>query len=141
MNHNVRYSTQNLNINDNHITKIMEARNSHHIATECPNPANFLSSSQSGITIPLSREDILAIYEEGPEAVVALVQTIFSKQAARIAELEERLKLLEDQINCVVPKVFRTCSDFASCELFIFLLIVRTTCDLLRNTSLNASFA
>ncbi len=67
----------------------MEGRNSHHIPTE---GANSLSSSQSGITMPLSREDILAIYEEGPEAVVALVQTIFSKQAARIAELEERIK-------------------------------------------------
>ncbi|HUS76764.1 MAG TPA: hypothetical protein VMY43_12265, partial [Methanothrix sp.] len=68
----------------------MEGRNSHRIPTEGTNPANSLFSSQSGITIPLSREDILAIYEEGPEAVVALVQTIFSKQAARIAELEER---------------------------------------------------
>jgi len=74
----------------------MEGRNSHHIPTE---GANSLSSSQSGITMPLSREDILAIYEEGPEAVVALVQTIFLKQAARIAELEERIKSLEDQKN------------------------------------------
>jgi len=40
----------------------------------------------------LSREDILVIYEEGPEAVVALVQTISLKQAARIAELEEKVK-------------------------------------------------
>ncbi|RPH74990.1 IS66 family transposase [bacterium] len=50
----------------------------------------------------LSREDILAVYEEGPEAVVALVQTLCSitdKQSARIAELEERVKSLEDQIN------------------------------------------
>ena len=28
---------------------------------------------------------------------------------------------------CVVPKVFRTCSESDSCELFILLLIVRTT--------------
>jgi len=50
----------------------------------------------------LSREDILAVYENGPEAVVSLVQTLCSitnKQAARIAELEERKKALEDQIN------------------------------------------
>jgi hypothetical protein len=50
----------------------------------------------------LSREDILAVYEEGFEAVVALVQTLCSitnKQAARIAELDERVKSLEDQIN------------------------------------------
>jgi len=77
----------------------MEGRNSHHIQTDGINPGNSFSLSQSAITIPLSREDILAIYEEGPEAVVALVQTIFSKQAARIAELEERIKSLEDQKN------------------------------------------
>jgi transposase len=47
----------------------------------------------------LSREDILAIYEQGPEAVVAFVQTIFSELAARIAELEEKVKSLEDQTN------------------------------------------
>ena len=63
---------------------------------------NSHPSVQSGITISLTREDILAIYEEGPEAVVALVQTlcsIINKQAARIVELEERVKSLEDQIN------------------------------------------
>ncbi|MCX6680799.1 MAG: DUF6444 domain-containing protein, partial [Methanothrix sp.] len=50
----------------------------------------------------LSREDILAIYEVGPEAVVAPMQTfcsIINKQAARIAELEEKVKSLEDQNN------------------------------------------
>jgi cell shape-determining protein MreC len=47
----------------------------------------------------LSREDILAIYEEGPEVVVAFVQSLFSKQAARIAEIEEKVKSLEDQTN------------------------------------------
>ena len=73
----------------------MEGRNSHRIPTEGTNPANSLFSSQSGITIPLSREDILAVYEEGPEAVCAIIIL----QAARIAELEERLKSLEDQIN------------------------------------------
>ena len=80
----------------------MEGRNSHQILTAGINPDNSLSSSQSGISISLSREDILAVYEEGPEAVVALVQTlcsIINKQAARIAELEERVKSLEDQIN------------------------------------------
>jgi hypothetical protein len=50
----------------------------------------------------LSREDILAIYEEGPEAVVAPMQTfcsIINKQAARIAELEEKVKSLVDQTS------------------------------------------
>jgi len=30
--------------------------------------------------------------------------------------------------HCVVPKVFRTCSDFISCEDFIFPLIAQTAC-------------
>jgi transposase len=50
----------------------------------------------------LSREDILAIYEEGPEAVIAPMQTfcsIINEQAAKIAELEEKVKSLQDQIN------------------------------------------
>ena len=73
---------------------IMEGRNSHHIITEGIHPDNSLSS-QSAITISLSREKILAIYEEGPEAVCAIIIL----QAARIAELVERVKSLEDQIN------------------------------------------
>jgi transposase len=78
---------------------IMEERKSHQILKEDINPDNSISLSQSGITIYLSREDILAIYEEGPEAVVAFIQTLFSIQAARIAELEEKVKSLQDQIN------------------------------------------
>jgi hypothetical protein len=80
----------------------MAGRKFHQILTEGINPDQSLSSSQSGISISLSREDILAVYEEGPEAVVALVQTLCSitnKQAARIDELEERIKSLEDQIS------------------------------------------
>jgi hypothetical protein len=42
----------------------MEGRNSHQILMEGINTGNSLSLSQSGITISLSREDILAIYEE-----------------------------------------------------------------------------
>jgi hypothetical protein len=77
-------------------------RNSHQILTEGINSGNFLSSSQSGISISLSREDILAVYEDGPKSVVALVQAICAitnKQAAGIVELEVRVKSLEDQIN------------------------------------------
>ena len=80
---------------------MMKGPNYHHIPTEGINPDNSLSS-QPGITISLSREDIFAVYEDGPEAVFTLVQTlcsIINKQAARIIELEERVKLLEDQIN------------------------------------------
>ena len=47
----------------------------------------------------LSREAILAVYEEGPEAVVALVQTLIGEYSAKIAELEEKVKSLEDQIK------------------------------------------
>jgi len=43
----------------------------------------------------MNREDILKVYEEGPEAVVELVQSLF----AIIARLEERIKKLEDQVN------------------------------------------
>lgn len=78
----------------------MEGRNSHQMAIDSLD--NSHSSVQSSITISLSREDILAVYKEGPEAVVKLVQTLCSicdKQAARIVELEERVKALEDQIN------------------------------------------
>jgi hypothetical protein len=73
----------------------MEGRNSRQIPAKDINPDNSLSSSESSIPTSLSREDILAIYKEGPEAVCAIILT----QAARIAELEERVKSLEDQIN------------------------------------------
>lgn len=73
----------------------MEGHKFHQILKNGIDPDNSLSSSQSSIFISLSREDILAIYAEGPEAVCAIILM----QAARIAELEERLKSLEDQIN------------------------------------------
>jgi hypothetical protein len=43
----------------------------------------------------MKREDILKVYEEGPEAVVELVQSLF----AIIARLEERVNKLEAQVN------------------------------------------
>ncbi len=73
----------------------MEGCNSRQIPAKDINPDNSLSSSESSISTSLSREDILAIYKEGPEAVCAIILI----QAARIAELEERVKSLEDQIN------------------------------------------
>ena len=73
----------------------MEGRNSHQILKEGIDPDNSLSSSESSISTSLSREDILAIYNEGPDAVCAIILI----QAARIVELEERVKSLEDQIN------------------------------------------
>ena len=73
----------------------MEGRKSHQILTTVINTDNSLSSSQSGTSLPLSREDILSIYDEGPDAVVALTQTL----CATIIHLEERVKSLEDQNN------------------------------------------
>ena len=70
----------------------MEGHKSHQILKNGIDLDNSLSSSQSSIFISLSREDILAIYAEGPEAVCAIILM----QAARIAELEARLKSLED---------------------------------------------
>ena len=48
----------------------MEGHNSHQILKEDIDTDNSLSSSELSISISLSREDILAICEEGPEAVI-----------------------------------------------------------------------
>jgi len=50
----------------------------------------------------LTREEILVIYEAGPEAVISVIQrleTIIEEQSIRIAELEERVKVLESRLN------------------------------------------
>ena len=50
----------------------------------------------------LTREEILGIYEAGPEAVIAVIQRldyIIEKQASQIAELEERVRVLEARLN------------------------------------------
>jgi transposase len=73
----------------------MEGRKFHQILTTVINPDNSLSSSQSSTSLPLSREDILQIYDKGPDAVVELIQTL----CAIIIRLEERVKSLEDQTN------------------------------------------
>ncbi|ABE51516.1 IS66 family transposase [Methanococcoides burtonii] len=71
------------------------------------------------------RKEILAVYEQGPEAVVTLVttlydiiaeqQTIIELQAARITELEERVKKLEEQLK----KNSRNSSKPPSTDVFI----------------------
>ena len=86
---------QNLNINDNHTSDVMDGHNSHQIQMAGISPDNSHTSAQSGISISLSREDVLAIYEEGFESVYAVIMLL----SARIVELEERVKVLEDQIN------------------------------------------
>ncbi len=43
----------------------------------------------------MEREEILIIYEAGPEAIINLIE----QQAAIIAELEERVKSLEERLN------------------------------------------
>jgi len=54
----------------------------------------------------VKREEILAVYNEGPEAVVALVEglianfeRIYQQQALQITILEARVKQLENQLN------------------------------------------
>lgn len=54
----------------------------------------------------MKREEILQVYEQGPDAVVDLVQglireftAIIERQAAEIRELKERVKTLENQLN------------------------------------------
>lgn len=58
------------------------------------------------MVLNITREEILAVYETGPEAVIALInriqaenQKIIELQAARISELEERVKSLEVTLN------------------------------------------
>ncbi len=58
------------------------------------------------MVIDIKREDILAIYEAGPEAVIALInrlyaeqQEIIDQQAARIRDLEEQVKSLNEKLN------------------------------------------
>ena len=43
----------------------------------------------------MEREEILAIYEAGPDAVIKLIM----QQAATITKLEERIKSLEERLN------------------------------------------
>ncbi|MCD4840888.1 MAG: DUF6444 domain-containing protein, partial [Methanosarcinales archaeon] len=43
----------------------------------------------------IDREEILIIYEAGPEAVINLI----GQRTARIAELEERVKSFEERFN------------------------------------------
>ncbi|ABE51619.1 IS66-like element ISMbu5 family transposase [Methanococcoides burtonii] len=71
------------------------------------------------------RKEILAVYEQGPEAVVTLVTTLYDiiaeqqriieLQAARITELEERVKKLEEQLK----KNSRNSSKPPSTDVFI----------------------
>ncbi len=46
----------------------------------------------------VNRDEVLAIYERGPEAVVALVEALIERQEARIAELGARVEELEDRL-------------------------------------------
>lgn len=50
----------------------------------------------------MTREEILAVYNKGPEAVVSLVEgleRIYQQQALQIITLEARVKQLEDRLN------------------------------------------
>lgn len=50
----------------------------------------------------MERDEILALYEAGPEAVITFIadqKKIIGQQAERIVELEERVKSLEERLN------------------------------------------
>jgi len=47
----------------------------------------------------VTREEILAVYSEGPEAVVALVEGLIASFQLQVAVLEARVKQLENQLN------------------------------------------
>jgi len=47
----------------------------------------------------VTREEILAVYNEGPEAVVALVESLIASFGLQVAILETRVKQLENQLN------------------------------------------
>ena len=64
------------------------------------------SAFDSMVKMNIKREEILAVYEAGPEAVITLINTIIAEnqkiieqQAIRISELEERVKHLEERLN------------------------------------------
>ena len=50
----------------------------------------------------MKREDIIKIYDAGPEAVIKLVDSmvkIIAKQAEDITEIKKRIKALEDRLS------------------------------------------
>ncbi len=58
------------------------------------------------VNLNIKREDILAVYAAGPEAVVTFISSlidenrkIIEQQAARINELEEKVKSLDEKLN------------------------------------------
>ena len=47
----------------------------------------------------MKREEIMAVYNAGPQAVIKLVESIILKQQEEILELKERIKALEDRLS------------------------------------------
>lgn len=47
----------------------------------------------------MKHEDIIKVYNAGPEAVIKLVESIILKQQEEILELKERIKALEDRLS------------------------------------------
>src|SRR5713226_9009261 len=50
-------------------------------------------------TDQMKRDEILAVYAAGPEAVVALVEQLLAAHGAEVAQLRARLERLEAQLN------------------------------------------
>lgn len=49
--------------------------------------------------MPMTREEILAVYEAGPDAVVALVQSLFAQFETQVQALNERVRELETRLG------------------------------------------
>lgn len=57
-----------------------------------------MNSTLKHPSIPITREEILAIYAQGPDAVVELVEGLVAVFAEHTTRLERRIKSLEDQL-------------------------------------------
>lgn len=57
-----------------------------------------MKSASKQVPIPLNREAILAIYSQGPDAVVELVENLVATFTDHITRFEKRIQDLEDQL-------------------------------------------
>ncbi len=51
------------------------------------------------ISLPLTREEVLTVYDQGPEAVLALVERLWSFQQHTLEALEARVHELENRLS------------------------------------------
>ena len=60
----------------------------------------------------MKREDIIKVYNAGPEAVVMLVENLILKKQEEIAELKKRIKALEDRLGQNSTNSNRICTPY-----------------------------